>query len=96
MNDITPILNCLVMLVVAVVMTFLLPWIRDNTTADQRENAVAWVKIACAAAEQLYKSGQGELKKQYVLEFLESKRLKVDLEDLERMIEAAVLEINKG
>lgn len=53
------------------------------------------MKIGCAAAEQLYNSGKIQNKKFYVTQFLEQKNLKVNADELDKMIEAAVLEINK-
>lgn len=93
--DLTPILIALLILVAVLIICYLIPWIKTKTTAQQRENIYFWVKMACSAAEQLYKSGEGQKKKQYVLEFLHSKELTVDEDELDKMIEAVVLEINK-
>lgn len=71
MTDITPIVNAVIALAAAVVTAFVIPWIKSKTTAAQREEIEAWVRIAVTAAEQIYKgSGRGEEKKEYVLEFL--------------------------
>ena len=43
----------------------------------------------------MYNSGQIQNKKAYVLQFLTQKKLKVNADELDKMIEAAVLEINK-
>lgn len=50
------------------------------------------MRIAVAAAEQLWKGSEkaGAEKKQYVIEFLKSKGLTVDFEELDAMIEAEV------
>ena len=93
--DLTPILIALLMLVAVLIICYLIPWVKTKTTAQQRDNIYFWVKMACSAAEQLYKSGEGQKKKQYVLEFLHSKELTVDEDELDKMIEAVVLEINK-
>ena len=85
----------LLILVAVLTIFYLIPWIKSKTTAQQRDNIYFWVKMACSAAEQLYKSGEGQKKKQYVLEFLHSKELTVDEDELDKMIEAVVLEINK-
>ena len=54
------------------------------------------VQIAVNAAEQLYKkSGQGHLKKEYVIKYLKDKGINVSDKDLNIMIESAVLELNR-
>lgn len=97
MIDITPIVNALMAVIAVLITVYLIPWIKSRTTEQQREEINAWVKIAVMAAEQLYKGeGQGEAKKQYVLDFLAGKGLTLDMDMINNMIEAAVLEINKG
>ena len=97
MYDITPILQAFVSLLAAFVAVFFIPWIRSKTTAEQRKEIADWVKIAVAAAEQLYQgSGRGEEKKQYVLEWLYGNGLAVDESQLDAMIEAAVYELSKA
>jgi len=95
MIDITPLTNALIAVVAVVITVYVIPWIKSQTTEKQREEIGAWVKIACAAAEQLYNSGQIQNKKAYVLQFLSQKNLKVNTDELDKMIESAVLEINK-
>ena len=50
---------------------------------------------ATAAAERLYHTDVIQGKKQYVMDFLSKKNLKINPDELDKMIEAAVLEINK-
>ena len=95
MIDITPLINALIAVAAVLVTVYLIPWLKRRTTAAQREEINAWVKIGCAAAEQLYNSGQISNRKAYVLQFLAQKKLKVNMDELDKMIEAAVLEINK-
>lgn len=93
--DITIIINAVIALIAAVVSTFLIPWIRSKTTSQQREDLIAWVKIAVAAAEQIYKgSGRGEDKKKYVLDFLAQSGFTVDTDSVNAAIEAAVKQLN--
>lgn len=92
---ITTIINTIIALLAAVVGTFLIPWIKSKTTDSQRKELIAWVKIAVAAAEQIYKGqGRGEEKKQHVLEFLKSKGFTLDEESINNAIEAAVKQLN--
>ena len=54
-----------------------------------------WVEIAVSAAEQLYDATQGNAKKQYVVSFLEERGYRVDEEELNLAIEAAVLRLHR-
>lgn len=95
MIDITPIINAVISLVAALVMVCFIPWLRANTTEEQRKDLLAWVKIAVAAAEQIYNGpGRGEEKKQYVLDFLAGQGFAVDDAAVDAAIEAAVAQIN--
>lgn len=99
MIDITPFFEAVMALVAVLITVYLIPWIKSRTTEQQREEINVWVKIAVQAAEQLCNSGKlgnKEEKKQYVVDFLAQKNLKIELTELDKMIEAAVLEINKG
>lgn len=73
----------------------MIPWIKKKTTAAGREQIEAWVNIAVAAAEQLWKGQEkaGEEKKAYVVEFLGERGFSIDTEELDVMIEAAVLHL---
>ena len=95
MTDITPVINAVIALIAAVITAFVIPWIKSKTTAAQREEINAWVKIAVTAAEQIFtETGMGKEKKAYVLKFLEEKNLKIDEESVDLMIESAVKEMN--
>lgn len=96
MFDITPIVEAVVALIGVVITCIVIPYVRSKTTAQQREELNAWIKIAVAAAEQLYQgSGRGEEKKEYVLNWLEEHNLTVDEEKIDALIEAAVYELTK-
>ena len=95
--DITPVVNAVIALAAAVVTAFVIPWIKSKTTAAQREEIDAWVRIAVTAAEQIYKeTGKGKEKKAYVLKFLEEKNLKIDEKSVDLMIESAVKNMNES
>ena len=97
MFDITPIVEAFVALLVAVVSGILIPYIRSKTTVQQQQTINGWIRIAVAAAEQIFNGeGRGEEKKQHVLRFLSDKGFKLDENSLDAMIEAAVLELNSG
>ena len=93
--DITSIVQAIFALVAAIVTAVVIPWIKSKTNAQQQEEIKQWVKIAVAAAEQIFVGqGRGEEKKQWVLEFLSKYNLKIDLDAIDAMIEAAVYELN--
>lgn len=97
MIDITPLCMAVMALAAVVITLYLVPWIKSKTTKEQRESINALVKIAVQAAEQIFAgAGRGEEKKAYVMDFLAKKNLKIDMAELDKLIEAAVLAVNKG
>jgi LL-H family phage holin len=96
-KDLTPILNAVITLIVSIITVFVIPWLKEKIEAEKLEKYKEWVTIAVRAAEQIYKgTGRGAEKKEYVISFLKSKGLAVDMDSIENMIEAAVLELNKA
>lgn len=97
MIDITPLCMAVMALAAVVITLYLVPWIKSKTTKEQRESINVLVKIAVQAAEQIFAgTGRGEEKKAYVMDFLAKKNLKIDMAELDKLIEAAVLAVNKG
>lgn len=92
--NLTPIIEAAIVLIAAIVTTFVVPWIRSKAKNEDMTIFLRWVEIAVAAAEQLYESTDGEKKKQYVLAYLHDKGYTVDADDLENAIEAAVLKLH--
>lgn len=95
--DITPIIEAIAALIAALITAFLIPYIKSKTTAQQQAEINAWVRIAVAAAEQIYTgSGRGQEKKAYVLNWLREHGVTVDEDKLDAMIEAAVYDLSQG
>ncbi len=95
MVDITNIVSAVITLIVALVTTFLIPWLKEKFDNEKLANIKAWVKVAVQAAEMIYEgAGKGAEKKAYVLQYLESKGFKLDTATIENLIESAVLELN--
>lgn len=95
MTDITPIIEAIVTLLVALISAFVIPYIKSKTSVEQQQEIEAWVKIAVTAAEQIYTgSGRGAEKKAYVVEWLETRNLKVDEKKLDALIESAVYQLS--
>lgn len=97
MFDITPIIEAVVALVAVLITTVVIPYVKARTSSQQQQEINEWVKIAVAAAEQMYVGqNRGVEKKRFVLNWLEEHGVKVDMEHINAMIEAAVYELNKG
>lgn len=97
MIDLTDVVSAIITLILAVITTFLIPYLKTKIEANKFEKIKSWVKVAVEAAEMIYVgTGRGEEKKEYVMSFLQSKGLAVDMDSIENMIEAAVLELNKA
>ena len=97
MINITPIVEAVFALLAAIITAVVIPYIKNRTTAQQQAEINAWVRIAVTAAEQVYKgTGRGEEKKAFVLEWLKSHGVTVDMEKLDALIESAVYDINNG
>ena len=92
--DITNILVAVIMLLLASITTFVIPWLRTHNTQAQLNTWAMWVKIAVMAADQIFTSDQWAEKKQYVLNYLNSKGIKYDSDTVNNMIESAVLELH--
>lgn len=86
-----------VLSIVSVLVTgVLVPLLKQKYGKEKVISVMEAVDIAVKAAEQIYtKSGQGNLKKQYVLMRLNEQGFKVTEKELDDMIEASVLELNR-
>ena len=94
MIDLTPIMEAIISLVVAVITAFVIPWLKGKIDADKLEQIKLWVTVAVEAAEQLYNgTGRGEEKKAYVVKFLQEKGFTLDPDSLDKLIEAAVFNL---
>lgn len=87
----------IILSIVSVLITgVLIPLLKQRYGKEKVTNVLEAVDIAVKAAEQIYtKSGQGQLKKQYVLMRLNEQGIKLSEKELDDMIEASVLELNK-
>lgn len=97
MVDLTQIITLVIELIIAVVLIFVVPYLKQKMSAEQFDEMIMWVNIAVKAAEMLYTgTGRGEEKKAYVIEFLNSKGYTLDAASIENMIEASVLELKNS
>lgn len=96
MIDLTPISEAIILLIIALITTFLIPFIKEKVDANKLAKIKDWVKIAVQAAEQIYiGTGLGEKKKEHVLNFLKEKGYTIDPDKIDNLIESAVFELNK-
>lgn len=97
MVDITEIVNALIKLALVLVTTFLIPFIQKKVQAEKLLEARKWTMIAVEAAEMIYSGmDMGETKKAFVEEFLARKGFKLNQDEIDKLIEAAVLEMNNA
>ena len=97
MFNFTSVCEALITLICAIITAFVIPYLKSKTTAQQQTALIALVKIAVAAAEQIFDSdSMGAEKKAYVLSWLEAHGVTVDAEKLNAMIESAVYDLKKG
>ena len=98
--DFTPIIEALIALLSAIITLVIIPKVRSylaaKLSAEQRENLKQWVKVAVAAAEQLYGSKTGLEKKDYVVSFLLSKGIVFDIDEVTALIESEVYKIKQN
>lgn len=92
--DVTPIVQALIALCAVFITAVVIPYIKAKYSNEDILEFIAWVDIGVKAAEQLYNSTEGDVKKAYVLEFLASKGYRVDDIEVENAIESAVLELH--
>ena len=83
--------------IVSVLITgVLIPLLKQKYSKEKVISVMEAVDIAVKAAEQIYtKTGQGQLKKHYVLMRLNEQGIKISEKELDDMIEASVLELNR-
>ena len=95
MTDLTPVINAVIALIAALITAFVIPWVKRNTTAKDREELLKWVEIAVAAAEQLFHTTQGKEKKTYVVQFLQEQGFTFSEAEIDAAIEGAVLKLHR-
>lgn len=100
--DLTQIILAIITLIGAFLTKYLVPLIKkkilseDNKLSDNQRMLIKLaIRTAVTAAEQIYKSEEGEKKKAYVLALLRTQGFDVDTSAIDAEIEAAVLELHK-
>lgn len=97
MVDLTEIIVAVLTLAFSCVTAFLVPYLKSKVDGEKLSTIKLWAKVAVQAAEMLYEgTGRGEEKKAYVMEFLTDKGFKLNIDEVENLIEAAVLELKQA
>lgn len=95
--DITEIVTLTLKLMLLLLTTFVIPVIKKRIDSDKLAEARKWTKIAVEAAEMIYDGFEmGETKKAFVNDFLSKRGFKLSTDELDKLIEAAVLEMNNA
>lgn len=93
--DITSVLEATLMLAVALITAFLLPWLKRKISAEKLQALSFWVTVAVEAAEERYAGspGCGVEKFNYVVSFLQERGYKLDGNAASGLINSAVWEL---
>lgn len=99
MNDVTfQILKIVVSAAALIITTVLVPYVKEKIKDTKYERLLNIVETGVKAAEQIYKEGQGETKKEEVILFVSNwmidHGIKITNEQLSQLIEAAVYRMN--
>lgn len=100
--DMTQIILAIIALLSAIVTGFLIPLLKAKLLSEnsklsktQQDLLMLAVTTAVTAAEQLYRSDEGQQKKAYVLAILKQQGFDVDSAAIDAAIEAVVLELHE-
>lgn len=93
--DITMILEGVLTIAIALITTFLAPYLKEKYGEQKISSAYSIIKILVNAIEQTTTiAGQGKKKKEWVKERLNYYNIKIDSAKVDEMIEGAVKEMN--
>ena len=93
MIDFTTIIEALLGLLAAIITMFLIPWLKSRTTVEQQTALNIAARTLVFAAEQIYGSKTGQQKKDYVVAFLLSKGIVIDIDEVTALIESEVYKL---
>ena len=74
-----------------IVTYYVIPYIKSKTTSEQRKDLLFYSELAIKLAEDIYnKGGQGELKKKFVIDWLNKQGIKFTDEQVNTLIDVIV------
>jgi hypothetical protein len=94
--DLTNLIECIITLLSALATAFLIPFLKQKLSDEKQQRLLFWVQVAVAAAEQIFGSKTGQQKKDYVVAFLLSKGIVVDVDEVTALIESEVYKLTKN
>lgn len=95
--NLTDIIVAVIGLIAAVISSILVPYLKKKFDTETYSQIQFWATIGVEAAEMIYnQSGMGKEKKEYVVEFLKSRGYRLDQDTIDKVIEAAVLELKQA
>ena len=97
MIDLTEMVKLVLELVFLVIAIFAIPALKKHLGDAKMAEIQKWVVIAVKAAEMIYDgAGRGEEKKAYVLKFLNDRGYTINPDEIDAMIESAVLDLKNS
>ncbi len=78
--------DAIISLLAVVVTYYLVPYLKTLWTAQEQSAIDYWIGIAISAAEQIFGSGEGQAKLEYVVQYLADKGLSVSTEEIEAAV----------
>lgn len=91
-------LKLLIMVTVLVLTRFVVPWLKAKTENETMQAVLDWTMQAVLAAEQAHQAQTGAERKYIVTEFIKQiliqKNISLSDEELNTLIEAAVMQMN--
>ncbi|MGN1194581.1 MAG: phage holin, LLH family [Acutalibacteraceae bacterium] len=96
MQNYTNIIEIIISLLSAVITAFIIPILKQRLSAEKQEKLMFWVQTAVKAAEQIYGTKTGQEKKEYVVRFLLSKGIVIDVDEVSALIESEVYKLKEA
>lgn len=90
--DLTPIIQVVIALLATIITMKVVPWLKAKLTAEQYATLTAVTKTLVYAAEQLFGSGKGDAKIDYVVRQLSAKGYAVDRSAIEAQVRELTLD----
>ena len=74
---------------------YIIPYVKSKTTVEQRKDLIFYTQLAIKLAESIYnKEGQGKLKKEYVINWLNKQGIVFTEEQVSNLIDSVVKYFN--
>lgn len=84
--DFSVIFEAILALIAVIITGYLVPYIKSKTSSEEQSTITAWIDVAVAAAEQLFGSGTGTEKLEYVQNYLEGLGIEVSTAEIESSV----------